>query len=48
MPMLRDKHGLVVKRVEPRFFNGIRISAHIFNTEDDIALALKVIRAELA
>ena len=48
MLMLRDKHSVVVKRVEPRFVNGIRLSAHIFNTEAEIDRALKVIREELA
>ena len=41
MLLLRDKHSIVVKRVEPRLFNGIRISPHIFNTEADIDRALK-------
>ena len=48
MPMLREKHGVVVKRVDAKFFNGIRLSAHIFNTEAEIDRALKVIREELA
>jgi len=48
MLRLRDKHGIVVKRVEPRFFNGIRLSAHIFNTEAEIDRALNVTREELA
>lgn len=44
---LRDKHGLVVKMVEKRWFNGIRLSPHIFNTEADIDRALAAIRTEL-
>jgi selenocysteine lyase/cysteine desulfurase len=47
MPMLREKHGVVVKRVDRKFFNGIRLSAHIFNTEAEIDRALRVIREEL-
>ncbi len=46
-PMLREKHGVIVKRAEPRFFNGLRLSAHLFNTEEEIDRALDVIRAEL-
>lgn len=45
--MLRDKYGIMVKRVEARFFNGIRVSPHVFNTETEIAFALRTIRAEL-
>jgi selenocysteine lyase/cysteine desulfurase len=48
MLMLRDKHGVIVKRVDAKFFNGIRLSAHIFNTEAEIDRALTVIREELA
>lgn len=46
-PMLRERHGIIVKRVESRFFNGIRLSAHVFNTEAEIEFALRTIRAEL-
>lgn len=45
--VLREKYGIMVKRVEPRFFNGIRLSAHIFNTEAEIDFALRAIRTEL-
>ncbi len=44
---LRDKHGVVVKKVEKRWFNGIRVSPHIFNTEADVDRALWAIRTEL-
>ena len=44
---LRDKHGVVVKMVEKRWFNGIRLSPHIFNTEADVDRALSAIRTEL-
>ena len=46
-PMLRDKYRIMVKRVEPRFFNGIRISAHIFDAEADLDRAFGAIRAGL-
>jgi selenocysteine lyase/cysteine desulfurase len=45
--MLREKHSIVTKRAEPRFFNGIRLSAHIFNSPGEIDRALNVIRDEL-
>ena len=45
---LRDKHNLVLKQTEKRWFNGMRISPHVFNTEADIDAALKAIRSELA
>jgi selenocysteine lyase/cysteine desulfurase len=37
----------VIKVAEKRWFNGNRISPHIFNTESDIDAAIKAIRAEL-
>jgi len=42
------KHRLILKQTEKRWFNGMRISPHIFNTEADIDAALKAIAAELA
>ena len=45
---LRQRHGVVVKMVEKRWFNGIRLSPHIFNTESDIDAALRAIRTVLA
>ena len=44
---LREQHGLVIKMVEKRWFNGIRLSPHVFNTEGDIDKALRAIRGEL-
>jgi selenocysteine lyase/cysteine desulfurase len=38
----------MVKLVERQWFNGIRISPHIFNTEADIDRAIVALRAELA
>jgi selenocysteine lyase/cysteine desulfurase len=46
--VLRDKHGVMIKMVEKRWFNGIRLSPHVFNTETDIDKALEAIRSELA
>ena len=44
---MRQKHNLVLKQTEKRWFNGMRISPHVFNTEADIDAALKAIAAEL-
>jgi selenocysteine lyase/cysteine desulfurase len=45
---LLKKYGIVIKVAEKRWFNGNRISPHIFNTEAEIDAALKAIRIELA
>jgi isopenicillin-N epimerase len=44
---LREKHGVIVKMIEKRWFNGIRLSPHVFNTEADVDAALRAIRTEL-
>jgi selenocysteine lyase/cysteine desulfurase len=44
---MRQKHNLVLKQTEKRWFNGMRISPHVFNTEADIDAALKAIASEL-
>jgi selenocysteine lyase/cysteine desulfurase len=44
---LRIKHGVIVKMAEKRWFNGFRLSPHIFNTEADVDHALWAIRREL-
>jgi selenocysteine lyase/cysteine desulfurase len=45
---LRDKHQIIVKMVPKVWLNGIRLSPHIFNTEDEVDSVLRVLRAELA
>lgn len=45
---LHDKHGIVVKMVEKHWFNGIRISPHVHNTQSDIEAVLRALRIELA
>ena len=45
---LLKKYRIVIKVAEKRWFNGSRISPHIFNTERDIDAAIKAIRTELA
>lgn len=44
---LRDKHKVVVKMAEKQWFNGLRISPHVFNTEEDIDRVLQALKAEL-
>ena len=44
---LRQRHRVMVKMVEKRWFNGIRLSAHLFNTEADVDAGLAAVRAEL-
>jgi selenocysteine lyase/cysteine desulfurase len=43
-----DRRGVVVKMAEKRWFNGFRLSPHLFNAEADIDRALAAIRDELA
>jgi selenocysteine lyase/cysteine desulfurase len=45
---LLKKYGIVIKVAEKRWFNGNRISPHLFNTEAEIDAAIKAISAELA
>jgi selenocysteine lyase/cysteine desulfurase len=45
---MREKYDLILKRTEKRWFNGMRISLHVFNTEADIDAALKAIATELS
>ena len=45
--ILLEKYRIVIK-VTGRWFNGNRISPHIFNSESDIDAVIKAIRAELA
>jgi len=45
---LRTNHKVIVKMAEKRWFNGIRLSPHIFNDEEDVDRALRAIRQELA
>ncbi len=45
--IMREKYKLVLKQTEKRWFNGMRISPHVFNTEANIDNALKAIAAEL-
>lgn len=46
--LLLKKYRIVIKIAERRWFNGIRISPHVFNTERDIDAAIQAFRTELA
>jgi len=43
---LADRHDMIVKTVTNPDSNGIRLSSHIFNTEQDVDAALTVLREE--
>lgn len=45
---MQQKYNLILKQTERRWFNGMRISPHVFNTEADIDAALKAIASELS
>lgn len=45
--LLQKKYRIVIKVAEKRWFNGNRVSPHVFNTEKDIDAAIQAIRAEL-
>lgn len=44
---MHDRHGVVIKMAEKRWFNGIRFSPHIFNDEDQVDFAIAALRTEL-
>ena len=43
-----QKYRVILKQTEKRWFNGMRISPHVFNTEADIDAALRAIASELS
>jgi selenocysteine lyase/cysteine desulfurase len=45
--VMYERHRVVVKMAEKRWFNGFRLSPHLFNSEADIDRALRAIRTEL-
>jgi len=45
---LRDKHRIIVKAVPHWGLNGIRVSAHLYNSEDDVGRLIGALREELA
>jgi len=45
--MLLDKHKLSIRPTHKQWFNGIRFSCHIFNTEKEVDFAADVLDKEL-
>ena len=45
---LYRRHHVVVKVVPSQWFNGHRISTHLFNTPDDVDALIRALRTELA
>jgi selenocysteine lyase/cysteine desulfurase len=45
--VLRKRHNVVIKLAEKRWFNGIRLSPHVFNDEAQVAKGLAALRTEL-
>jgi cysteine desulfurase/selenocysteine lyase len=45
--MLLDKHKISIRPTHKQWFNGIRFSLHIFNTEKEIGFAADIIHKEL-
>lgn len=44
---MRERHGISIKMAEKRWFNGIRLSPHIFNDEAQVDRALAALASEL-
>jgi cysteine desulfurase/selenocysteine lyase len=45
--MLLDKYKLSIRPTHKQWFNGIRFSLHVFNTEKEVDFAADVIHKEL-
>ena len=46
--MMRSKHDIELKMVPKNWFNGIRASTHLFNTEQDVDTLIATLKNELA
>ena len=46
--MMRDKHNIELKMVPKNWLNGIRVSTHLFNTEQDVDRLIIALKSELA
>ena len=44
---LQDKHGIQVRAVDKRVFNGLRVSTHVYNTQAHVDAFLAALREEL-
>ena len=45
---LRIKHHIAVKTFPRKEWNGLRVSTHLFNTEDHVSRLITALRQELA
>lgn len=45
---MRSRHGIIIKMAEKRWFNGIRLSPHIFNDQQQVEKALAALQNELS
>ncbi|HEX7942056.1 MAG TPA: aminotransferase class V-fold PLP-dependent enzyme, partial [Gemmatimonadaceae bacterium] len=46
--MMREKHDIELKMVPKVWLNGIRVSTHLFNTEQDVDRLIAALKSELA
>ena len=46
--MMRDKHNIELKMVPKNWLNGMRVSTHLFNTEQDVDSLIAALKSELA
>lgn len=46
--VMREKHRIELKVVPKNWMNGIRVSTHLFNTEQDVDALVAALRSELA
>ena len=46
--MMRDKHNVELKMVPKNWLNGIRVSTHLFNMEQDVDRLIIALKSELA
>jgi selenocysteine lyase/cysteine desulfurase len=44
---MRERHGIIARAIPAEWFNGLRFSTHVFNTEAEIEAAAAALRAEL-
>jgi selenocysteine lyase/cysteine desulfurase len=45
---MRDKRNIELKLVPKNWLDGIRVSTHLFNTEQDVDALAAALKAELA
>ncbi len=45
---MREKHNIELKVVPKNWFNGNRVSMHLFNSEQDVDVLVSALKGELA